>query len=297
MSGRHSALAVLVALVWGVNFVVIDEGLAGFPPVLLVSLRFVLVALPLVFLVPRPRTSWRNVVGVGLFMSLCQFSLLYLALHLGMPAGLASLVLQAQVVFTLALAAGVLRERATRRQVTGAAVGMAGLTVVAVGHGAGAPVLPLLVTLAAALSWAVGNIISRRAQVRSGLSLVVWSALVVPVPAFLLSLLLDGPAEVGRALTHPTAAAVFATLYTAYGASLLGYAIWNSLLARYPAGVVVPYILLVPVVGVAAAWIVQGEAPDAVELAGGAVMLAGVAAATVRTRARAEAVPLAPSGG
>jgi O-acetylserine/cysteine efflux transporter len=284
MSARHSALAVLVAVVWGVNFVVIDEGLSGFPPVLLVSLRFVLVALPLVFLVPPPRTSWRNVVGVGTFMSLCQFSLLYVALHLGMPAGLASLVLQAQVVFTLALAAAALHERPTRRQVAGAAIGMVGLTVVATGHGAGAPVLPLLVTLAAALSWAVGNVISRRAQVRSGLSLVVWSALVVPVPAFALSLLVDGPDAVGRALTHPTAAAVFATLYTAYGASLLGYAIWNSLLARYPAGAVVPYILLVPVVGIAAAWIVQGEGPDAVELAGGAVMLAGVAAATVRTR-------------
>ena len=296
MSGRHSALAVLVAVVWGVNFVVIDEGPAGTPPLLLVSLRFVLVALPLVFLVPRPRTSWRNIVGIGLFMSLCQFSLLYVALHLGMPAGLASLVLQAQVVFTLVLAAGFLRERPTRRQVVGAAVGMAGLSVVAVGHGIDAPVLPLLVTLAASLSWAVGNVISRRAQVRSGLSLVVWSALVVPVPTFLLSLVIDGPDAVGRALAHPTAAAVFATLYTAYGASLLGYAIWNSLLARYPAGAVVPYILLVPVVGITAAWVVQGETPDAVELAGGAVMLAGVAAATIRSRARAEPVPLAPSG-
>lgn len=272
------------------NFVVIDEGLSGFPPFLLVSLRFVLVAVPLVFLVPRPRTSWRNVVGVGVFMSLCQFSLLYLALHLGMPAGLASLVLQAQVVFTIALAAAVLRERATRRQVAGAAVGMAGLAVVAAGHGAGAPVLPLLVTIAAALSWAVGNVISRRAQVRSGLSLVVWSALVVPVPTFALALALDGPDAVGHALAHPTGAAVFATLYTAYGASLLGYAIWNSLLARYPAGAVVPYILLVPVVGIAAAWLVQGETPDAIELAGGVVMLVGVATATIRSR-RAVASP------
>lgn len=293
MTGRHSALAVLVAVVWGVNFVVIDEGLSGFPPVLLVSLRFVLVALPLVFLVPRPRASWRAVVGVGTFMSLCQFSLLYVALHLGMPAGLASLVLQAQVVFTLVLAAAVLGERPTRRQVLGAGVGMTGLAVVAVGHGVSAPVLPLLVTVAASLSWAVGNVISRGARVASGLSLVVWSALVVPVPTFLLALALDGPAAVGHALAHPTAAAIVATLYTAYGASLLGYAIWNSLLARYPAGAVVPYILLVPVVGIAAAWVVQGEVPDAVELAGGAVMLAGVAAATIRTR-RPAAVPAGP---
>lgn len=284
MSGRHSALAVLVAVVWGVNFVVIDEGLSGVPPLLLLSMRFVLVALPLVFLVPPPRTGWRTVVGVGTFMSLCQFSLLYLALHLGMPAGLASLVLQAQVVFTIALAAAVLGERPTRQQVLGAFVGMVGLAVVAVGHGTAAPVLPLLITVAGALSWAFGNVLSRRAKVASGLSLVVWSALVVPLPAFGLSLLVDGPSEVTRALTHLPGTAIFATLYTAYAASLLGYAIWNSMLARYPAGAVVPYILLVPVVGIGAAWLVQGEAPDAVELAGGAVMLAGVALATLRTR-------------
>jgi O-acetylserine/cysteine efflux transporter len=254
------------------------------PPLLLVSLRFVLVALPLVFLVPRPETIWRNVVGVGSFMSLGQFSLLYLGLHLGMPAGLASLVLQAQVVFTMVLAAVLLGERATRRQVAGAAVGMAGLATVAVGHGARAPVLPVLVTIAAALSWAIGNVLSRRARVASGLSLVVWSALLVPIPTLGLSLLLDGPGPVGHALTHLTGAAIFATFYTAYGASLIGYAIWNSLLARYPAGAVVPYILLVPVVGIAASWIVQGETPDAVELIGGVVMLAGVAGAVVRTR-------------
>jgi O-acetylserine/cysteine efflux transporter len=284
MSGRHSALAIMVAVVWGINFVVIDEGLSGMPPLLLVSLRFLLVALPLVFLVPRPETSWRNVVGVGSFMSLGQFSLLYLGLHLGMPAGLASLVLQAQVVFTMVLAAVLLGERATRRQVAGAAVGMAGLATVAVGHGARAPVLPVLVTIAAALSWAIGNVLSRRARVASGLSLVVWSALLVPIPTFGLALLLDGPGPVGHALTHLTGAAIFATFYTAYGASLIGYAIWNSLLARYPAGAVVPYILLVPVVGIAASWIVQGETPDAVELSGGVVMLAGVAGAVVRTR-------------
>ena len=161
-------------------------------------------------------------------MSLFQFALLYLGLHLGMPAGLASLVLQAQVIFTIGLAALVLGERATRRQVLGASVGMAGLAMVAVGRSTGAPVLPVLVTIGAALCWAIGNVLSRRARVASGLSLVVWSALVVPVPAFGLALLLDGPDAVGHALTHLTGAAVFATFYTAFGASLLGYAIWNK---------------------------------------------------------------------
>lgn len=288
MSRRHSALAVLVALVWGVNFVVIDVGLAGVPPLLLVAVRFALVAIPLVAVVPRPDAPWRTVAAVGAFMSLGQFTLLYLAIHLGMPPGLASLVLQAQVVATVVLARIVLDERPTRRQVAGALVGTAGLAVVAVARGLSAPALPVLLTLAAALSWATGNVISRRARVRSGFSLVVWSALVVPVPSLALSLVVDGPDAVGRVLAHPPLSAVLATAYTVYGSSLLGYAVWNGLLARYPAGAVVPYVLLVPPVGIAAAWLLQGETPGGVELAGGAVMLLGVAAATVAPRRPAE---------
>ena len=281
MSLKHSLLALLVMLVWGANFVVIDEGLADVPPLLFLAMRFTLVALPLVFFVPMPRAGWRNVVAVGSFMSLGQFSLLYIALHLGMPAGLASLVLQAQVIFTIVIAAVVIKESPTRRQVVGATIGTVGLTIVVIAHGASAPVVPVLVLLAAATSWAIGNVVARRAGVASGFSLVVWSALVVPLPALGLSLLVDGTAEVGHALTHLSATAILSTAYTAIGSSLLGYGIWNSLLARYPASAVVPFVLLVPIVGIATAWIVQDEVPSALELVGGAVMLAGVAAATV----------------
>lgn len=297
MSPKHSMLAVLVMLIWGANFVVIDEGLADVPPLLFLALRFTFVALPLVFFVPLPRAGWRTVVAIGTFMSLGQFSLLYLALHLGMPAGLASLVLQAQVIFTIVIAAVMLKEPPTRRQVAGATIGTAGLALVVIAHGVSAPVVPLVVMLGAATSWAIGNVIARRAGIASGFSLVVWSALVVPLPALGLSLLVDGGDEVGRALTHLSVTAIASTAYTAIGASLLGYGIFNSLLARYPASAVVPFVLLVPIVGIATAWIVQHEVPSVLELVGGAVMLAGVAAATVNRRREPvrPAEPLAPS--
>ncbi|NRQ49079.1 EamA family transporter [Aeromicrobium stalagmiti] len=294
MSLKHSLLAVLVMLLWGANFVVIDEGLGDVPPLLFLAMRFVLVAFPLVLFVPRPKASWQAVVAVGTFMSLGQFSLLYIALDLGMPAGLASLVLQAQVIFTIVIAAVVIKESPSRRQVVGATIGTAGLVLVVVAHGASAPVLPVLVMLGAALSWATGNVIARSAGVASGFSLVVWSALVVPVPAFVLSLVVDGGDEVGRALTHLSGTAIASTAYTAIGASLIGYGIWNSLLARYPAGAVVPFVLLVPVIGIAAAWLVQDEVPTALEVVGGVVMLAGVAAATISRRST-PAVPIEPS--
>ncbi|WP_426310695.1 EamA family transporter [Cellulosimicrobium sp. E-16] len=318
---RSSLLAVLVAVVWGVNFVVIDLGLGDMPPTLFVALRFLVVLVPAIFLVPRPRARWRDVLLVGTFMSLGQFGLLYTALALGMPAGLASLVLQAQVGLTVLFAAAALREVPTRAQLLGVLVGAAGLVVVGVGRSASTPALAFVVTLAAAASWAVGNVVARRAGRRDqgspsadqgspsadrsspsrpgldGLSMTVWSALVVPVPMLGLSLALDGPDAVGHALTHLTLAPVLSTLYTAWLASLVGYGIWNTLLARYPASAVVPFTMLVPPVGMLAAWVVLDEVPNAAELAGGAVLLLGVATTTgvLRRRPpRGELTPHAP---
>lgn len=284
MTRRDSLLAVLVAVLWGCNFVAIHLGLRDVPPFLFLAIRFVLVAFPLVLLVPRPKASWQAVVAVGVFMSLGQFGLLYLALAIGMPAGLASLVLQAQVVLTMVIASLALGERATRRQVGGALVGTIGLATVAVGFGAGASIVPLLVTVGAALSWAVGNVVARAAKVESGLSLVVWSALVVPLPCLAVSLVVDGPAAIGTALAGFGWTALLSTLYTVVAASLVGYTIFNGLMARHPASSVVPYILLVPPVGMLSAWLVLDEVPNLLEAVGAVVMLVGVAVAVTSAR-------------
>jgi O-acetylserine/cysteine efflux transporter len=274
---RDVLLATLVALIWGVNFVVIDIGLDGMPPLVLVALRFVVVLLPAVFLVPRPIVPWRVLLASAAFLSFGQFGLLYTGLAVGMPPGLASLVVQAQVIFTVIIAAGWLRERPTAGQVVGIVLGVAGLSAVAGGRSAETPLFGLLLCVAAALSWATGNVVTRRAGVASGLSMVVWSALFVPVPMFALAVLVEGPAAVGSSLAHLTLANVLATFYTAYLASLVGYGIWNSLLARHPAAAVVPFTLLIPPVGMASAWLVLDERPGPAEVIGGAVLLAGVA--------------------
>ncbi|WP_403023007.1 EamA family transporter [Salinibacterium sp. GXW1014] len=276
MKPRDRLLAALVALILGLNFVVIDWGMEDVPPLLFVAIRFVVVLLPAIFFVRRPHVPWRFIVGVGLFMSLGQFALLYSSMHLGMPPGLAALVLQAQVVFTMLIAAGALREIPRPAQLAGALIGSLGLAVVAFGRDAQVPLLAFLLCIGAALSWGVGNVISRASGAKGGLSLTVWSAVVVPVPLFALSLLIEGPQEVATALSGLGIEAILATLYTAVIASLVAYGIFNSLLSRQPAASVVPWILLVPVVGIVAAWLLLGEVPNTAELLGGALMLAGL---------------------
>ena len=276
MSPRDSFLAALVAAIWGFNFIVIDWSMEGVPPLLFLAIRFILVVLPAIFFVPRPSASWWVVARVGLFMSLGQFGFLYASIDAGLSPGIAALVLQAQVVFTIVIAAGALKEIPTSAQVAGVAAASIGLALVGVGRGGDTPLVALLLCLAAALSWGVGNVLSRASGVKGGLSLTVWSALVVPVPALALSLLLDGPEGIADGLAEFGWAAVAGTLYTAGLASLVGYGIFNTLLGRNQPSAVVPWILLVPVVAMASAWLLLDEVPTGIEALGAVVMLAGV---------------------
>ena len=299
MRRRDTALAVLVALVWGTNFVAVRTGLDSVPPLLFLAVRFVVVCVPAVFFVRRPGMPWRDLALIGLFTSLGQFALLYLALHLGMPPGLSSLVLQAQVLVTVVIAAVWLRERPSTAQRVGVALGGAGLLTIAVGRGLSAPLLPLLVLVLAAVSWAVGNVLTRRAGALTapgaGLGVTVWSGLVVPVPALALSFAFEGPEAISHALTHVQWPAIASTAYTAYLSSLVGYGIWNTLLSRHPVARVTPFAMLVPVFGMAAAAVAFGERPNTVEVVGGAVLLAGVSVAVLRRRRRHE-MPSRPYG-
>lgn len=273
---RDSALAAVVATIWGFNFLVIDWGMDGVPPLLFAAIRFAVVVFPAVLLVRRPEVPWRVLAGVGVFMSLGQFGFLYVSMHAGMPPGLAALVLQAQVIFTVLIAAGALRELPTPAQAGGVLLGSVGLAVVAVGRGGEVTLLALLLCTLGALSWGVGNVLARAARVPGGLGLTVWSAVFVPVPLAALSLLLDGPAAVGAALTGLSWQAVVSTLYTAGLASLVGYAIFNSLLARHASSAVVPWILLAPAVAMVSAWLLLGQRPNGAESFGGLLLLAGV---------------------
>ena len=293
MKPRDTLLALLVVLLWGLNFLFIDLGLRDTLPLVFVALRFAAVAFPLVFFVPRPKVGWKVVAGIGLTMSAGQFGLLFTAMQLGLPAGLAPVALQAQMFFTIALGALFLREYPTRRQIAGSLVGIAGLVVVGFGRVASLPegaalagvLVPLMVCIAAGFSWGIGNVISRSASGASGLGLVVHSALWVPIPMLGLSLLLDGPAAVGEALTTMGPQTWWGVGFTALVASLVGYSIWNTLLGRYPTAKVVPYTLLIPAIGMGSAALVLHEYPNVLEIAGAAVLIAGVGIGTL-TRGR-----------
>ena len=273
----HSLAAVLVAVIWGLSFVVIKLGVGAMPPLLLAALRFFFAALPAVFFVPRPKASLGNVLAYGFFLGVAQFGLLFAAMAFGMPASLASLVMQAQVFFTILFAAFLMGERPGPHQIVGGLIGFCGLVIIAVPRLSGSGAGPFLMTVAAAASWGVANIVSKRAGRVDMLGYIVWASLVAPLPLLGLSLLLDGPDQVFSALTTMSLGTWGAVAYLAYPTTVLAFGIWAYLLSRHPAATVTPFALLVPVAGILGSALLLGEAMRPVEALGGAVIVAGLA--------------------
>jgi O-acetylserine/cysteine efflux transporter len=295
MSARHTAVAVLIAVVWGVNFVVIHAGLQHFPPLLFSALRFTFVAIPAVFLVGKPRVPWRWVLGVGASLGVGSFGLLFVAINKGMPAGLSSLVLQTQVIFTVAFAGIALGERPRRAQAVGAAIALAGLGIIAAERASSAPVLPFVLVITAAAMWGISNVCTRVAQPPDGLALMVWASLVAPLPLLGLSFAFEGSHEIGDALRGIDVGGIAALAYIVGPSTLFGFAAWSGLLRRYPTAAVAPFTLLVPVFGIAAAALTLGERPSAAELVGAAIVIAGLLYGLGRPRSQRSYGKVAPA--
>ena len=276
MTPRDILLALAVATVWGVSFVAIRWGVDEVSPLLLTALRYVFAAIPAVFFVKRPQVDWRVLVGYGLAIGVGQFGLLFIAIKLGMPAGLSSLVIQLQVFFTIFLAFAFFGERPSLAQLGGAAVALVGIGVIAVERLEGAALLPLLLTIGAAGCWGLGNMVGKAAGRIDMLGFVVWSALVPPIPLFLASLLLDGPGAIPLALSQLTIKGVGSIAFMAYIATLFGFGAWAWLLSRYSTSQVAPFALFVPVAGIAGAALFLGEGITGVEIVGSALVFAGL---------------------
>jgi O-acetylserine/cysteine efflux transporter len=276
MRPAHVAIAILVAAIWGLNFVIVDVGLDDFPPLLLSSLRYTLASLPILFFRGGAGVPWRWVLAVGVVIGVVKFSLLFVGMDIGMPAGLASLVLQVQAFFTLGFAAVLLRERPRAAQALGLLLATAGLVLVASRlDGDATPTGFVLVVLAAA-AWGLGNVAIKRAAPPDPLRFMTWMCLVPPLPLLALSLSFEGPRAVGDALAGIDLGGFAAVAYIAFAATTVGWGLWAYLMRAYSAGTVAPFSLLVPVFGLGFAALLLGEALTARVVIAAVLVVSGV---------------------
>lgn len=259
LPARHLLLVLAIVLIWGVNFVAVYIGLRSFPPFLLSAIRFGLSALPWVFFMPRPKAPIRLIIYYGLFNFALQFGFIFTGIQLGISPGLASLVLQIQVFFSIGLAFLFFHDRPSSFKIAGSLISFIGIGIVGYHVNGGSTFLGLILMLFASFSWAAGNMFTKKIHSESPLALVVWGNLAAFPVMVLVSFIFEGPLVIQSSLQNLSWPAIGAVCYIVYFSTHLGYGAWGFLMKSYSTSVVVPFTLLVPVVGFLSSAIYLGE--------------------------------------
>jgi O-acetylserine/cysteine efflux transporter len=275
MTPRDVLAALIASVVWGLTFIATKFGVGEAPPFLLTALRFLFAAFPLVFFIKPPKTSPLPVATYGFLIGVGQFGLIFLAIKMGMPIGLVSLVVQLQVFITILLAFAFMGERPTRIQTIATGIALLGICTIGSARLSGAEFLPFLLTLGGAACWGAGNLVGKYVGRVDPFALMVWSSLVPPLPMLALSFLFER-GQMFSALSHPTPLLIGCVAMLAYGGTLIAFSLWSSLLSRYPAALVTPFALLIPVVGMIAGRIVFNEPTSPIEFLGALLIMAGL---------------------
>lgn len=276
----HVLLAIAITFIWGTNFVVIRMGLTEFPPFLFATLRFLASAVPWMLFIPRPAVRWRTLATVGFLLGAGQFGLLFFAMRRDIAPGLASLMMQSQVFFTILLAMALYRERIRPLQALALALAVGGIALIG-WHTLGRPdasitALGFVLVLGAGLSWSVANLVVKSAGRVNMVSFMVWCSVFAVPPLLALALWADSPDVLWAAMRHASVGAWVAVAWQAIGNTMIGFGVWNWLLGRYPASTVAPLSLLVPVFGMTAAAIVIGEPLPSWKLVAAVLIIAGL---------------------
>lgn len=284
MPVSHLLLILLVVVVWGLNFIFVKLGLDEISPLLLCAIRFFLASIPAVFFIKPPDIPFRLIAMYGLVMFALQFSFVFMGMHVGMTPGMASLIMQVQVFFSMFFAVLFLGEQPSIGQVVGALVSFMGIGLVAMHFDKNVSLLGFLLILAAAASWGVGNLITKKIKTTNLIAVVVWGSFVACLPMFLLSLIFEGPQSIVSSYNRLTWQGIGSVLYIVYASTWVGYGIWSWLISRYPVGMIVPFTLLVPVVGILSSIVLLGEPFQLWKLVSGLLVISGLCINILSTR-------------
>lgn len=275
MSLKHLMLIFLVIFSWGFSYVATKIGLLELPPFLFATLRFSVLIIPALF-IPFPKTKFSGFILFSLFMCFAQFAFLFLGVKLGMPAGLASLVMQAQAFFTIIMGTLLLKEQIKLKAIIGLGIAVLGLIVIGSDTNTDMTTIGLLFTLLSALSWAIGNILVKKLQPVNTLSLTVWGTVFAILPLALASFIFEGFDTIKTSLINLTISGIVCIIYLGLVASLLAYTLWAKMLASYPTSLIAPFSLLVPIIGMSSTAFFLQEHLSSREIIGASIIMFGL---------------------
>lgn len=258
MALKDVFLLILITTIWGVNFAISKLGMEQLPPLLLSAVRFSLVALA-VFVIPRPKVDWRVIIGIGTFIGIVKFSLLFIAIHIGLGAGLASVIVQGQVFFTIILSFLFFKEAVKMHQIIGLLIGFSGLVVIGFDNGRDFNFIGFILVVLAAISWSLANMFFRQTGQVNPVAVIVWASLIAAPPIWGLSFYAEGYGLIVQSLMNINMAGIAVVLYIAILSTFFCYAVWGKMLTKYPAAHVTPFALLIPVSGLLGGLFIIGE--------------------------------------
>lgn len=282
----HLLLALLVVLIWGINFLFVSFGLEEISPLLLCALRFLLSSVPAVFFIKLPAASLKPIILYGFVMFALQFALLFIGMNVGMPAGMASLLMQTQVFFSMFFAVIFLGEQPNLGQVLGALVAFTGIGLVAMHFDSDISLAGFIFILAAAATWGFGNLITKKIKGNNTnmMAIIVWGSFFACIPMFLFALIFEGPASFVYTYEHLSWRGTISLLYIVFASTWIGYGLWNWLISRYPVGMVAPFTLLVPIVAILSSVLVLHEPLQLWKLTAGLLVMGGLCINILGTR-------------
>lgn len=280
----HILLALLVVSIWGVNFVFVKLSLNEISPLLLLAVRFLLASVPAVLFIKRPAMPFKTLALYGLFMFVMQFTFVFFGIRIGMTPGMASLIMQVQVFFSMFLAAFLLSEVPSIWQIVGALVSFTGIGLVAMHFDNNISLPGFLLILAAAAAWGIGNLITRKNNHVNMISLVIWANFIAFFPMLILTFVFEGTSNIVYSYHHITWLGITAVLYIVFASTWIGYGIWNWLLSRHPVGMVVPFTVLIPIVGIMSSVFILGESFQLWKLFSGLLVISGLCINILGTR-------------
>ena len=268
-------LIFLVIFAWGFSYVATKIGLLELPPFLFATLRFSVLIIPALF-IPFPKIKLSGLILFSLFMCFAQFAFLFLGVKLGMPAGLASLVMQAQAFFTIIMGTVLLKEQLKSKAVIGLGVAVLGLVIIGSDTNTDMTTIGLIFTLLSALSWAIGNILIKKLQPLNTLSLTAWGTVFAILPLALASFIFEGPTLIKHSLMNITISSIISIVYLGLVASLVAYGLWAKMLSHYPTSLIAPFSLLVPIIGMSSTAFFLHEHLASREIMGASIIMLGL---------------------
>lgn len=276
MKNIHLLVAVTIACVWGLNFSIIKLGVSEMDPLILTGLRFTFATFPVIFFVRKPQVPLFILALYGITFGVGVWGMLTLSIHLGLSAGMSSVILQSSTFISALFGVFFLKEVLSTTRKIGLLVSILGLIIIFLIEDGSITLLGAVFAGFAAFSFSIINLIIKTVVIKDMFAFVVWSCIFAPIPLFALSLITNGTDGFYHLANNINYLSAFSVLFQAYPVTVLGYWLWNKLLAQYPISTMAPLTLLVPMFGLLGSVIFYGEQVGTIKLIAVFLILFGI---------------------